>query len=167
VSRRKIADVLPSLVLAAVAAAYVWVSYDYDAPSRGMPWIAGILAIALALLDVASRLQSDAARKLGGLWPGRGAGQSGDTESEAQAPHPPFRETLAFGWIAAFLGLVVVLGFYAAIPLYIFCYMKLYAKKGSLVSAVIAFGVAVFLYLVFDVLMGYEIFRGIIAGDRM
>ena len=110
------------------------------------------MAMTLALIDVASKPRSTTARQ--GLEP-------------AQAAPSALQEVIVFGWIGAFLGLVVILGFYAAILLYVFCYLKIYASKGSVVSAVTAFCLAGFLYLVFEVLMGYEIFGGLIAGNSL
>jgi Tripartite tricarboxylate transporter TctB family len=152
VSRHELTAKLPSLVLALVAAVYVWMSYDYDPASRSLPWIAGVLAIVLASIDAASKRSSDAAAR---------------TQDATRAAHPPRREAVMFGWIGAFLVLVVVLGFYAAIPLYVFCYLRIYARKSAAVSAATAFGVVGFLYAVFGGLMGYEIFGGLIAGDYL
>jgi hypothetical protein len=79
----------------------------------------------------------------------------------------PLAEAIAFAWIGAFLPLVVVLGFYGAIVLYVFCYLRLYARKSGLASAAAAFLVAGFLYVVFDTLMGYEIFGGLLGGAAL
>lgn len=149
---RRITEVLPSLVLAAVAAGYVWASYSYDTASQALPWIAGVMAMTLAVIDVFSKRRRSVERQ---------------REDPIQVPSAPAQEVVVFGWIAGFLGLAVVLGFYASTPLYVFCYLKLYARKSSSVSAMTAFGVLGFLYVVVDVLMGYEIFGGLIAGDSM
>jgi hypothetical protein len=149
---QRITEVLPSLVLAAVAAGYVWASYSYDTASRALPWIAGVMATTLAVIDVVSKRRRDVER---------------EREDPAQVPNAPIQEVVVFGWIGGFLGLAVALGFYASTPLYVFCYLKLYARKSSSVSAMTAFGVLAFLYVVFDVLMGYEMFGGLIAGDSM
>ena len=149
---RRIIEVLPSLVLAAVAAGYVSASYSYDTASRALPWIAGVMATTLAGIDVVSK---------------RPRGVERQREDPVQIPDAPAQEVVVFGWIGGFLGLAVVLGFYASTPLYLFCYLKLYARKSSSVSAMTAFGVLAFLYVVFDVLMGYELFGGLIAGDSM
>jgi Tripartite tricarboxylate transporter TctB family len=143
VSGRRIAEAMPSLVLAVIAAAYVWVSYDYAIGSRRLPWIAGVMAIVFVLLDLVAKRE----------------------RAPTAAAHAPWQEAVMFAWIGGFLPLVVVLGFYAAIPLYVFCYLRLYAGKAAVTSAATAFGVAGFLYVVFEVLMGYEIFGGLIAGD--
>lgn len=152
VSRRRITEALPSLVLVAVAVGYVWASYSYDTASRGLPWIAGVMATALGVVDVASKRQRGVERT---------------RTAPARVPYSPVQEAVVFGWIGGFIGLAVVLGFYASTPLYVFCYLKLYARKSSSASAMTAFGLLGFLYLVFEVLMGYEIFGGLIAGDSM
>lgn len=161
--RARITDVVPSLVIAIVAAVYVWISYDYDLASRSLPWIAGVLAMILALIDVASK--GDRARA--GRLPSLPGDRARDAEERSEVPHSTSREAIAFGWIGAFLPLVVVLGFYASILLYVFCYLRVYARKGALASAATAFGLAGVLYLVFDVFMGYEIFRGMLGGDYL
>lgn len=140
---------LPSLVLAGLAAAYVWLAYDYDFASRAMPWMAGVLALVLALIDGLAR------------------GRRGTTGPAGGRGHGPLDEAAAFGWIGAFLPLVVVLGFYGAIVLYVFCYLRLYARKSGLASAVAAFLVAGSLYVVFDTLMGYRIFGGLLGGEAL
>lgn len=152
VCNRRITEVLPSLVLAAVAAIYVWASYSYDTASRASPWIAGVMATVLAVIDVASKCRRSVERA---------------RKEPADSPHTLAQEVLMFSWIGGFLGLAVVLGFYASAPLYVFCYLRLYARKRSSVAAMTAFGVLGFLYVVFDVLMGYDVFRGLIAGDAM
>jgi hypothetical protein len=83
------------------------------------------------------------------------------------AAHAPLGEAIAFAWIGAFLPLVVVLGFYGAIVLYVFCYLRLYARKSGGASAAAAFLVAGSLYVVFDTLMGYEIFGGLLGGAAL
>jgi hypothetical protein len=149
---RRMTAALPSLILAVLAAGYVWTSYDYDPASRALPWIAGVLAMVLALFDVLATISGP---------------PPGAAKEPAPAPPPARRELVAFAWIGAFLPLVIVLGFYAAIPLYLFCYLRLYARKNALGAALAAFGLAGFLYLVFGVFMGYEIFGGIVAGDYL
>jgi hypothetical protein len=164
VSRSALTSRLPSLALALIAAVYVWMAYDYDLASRSQPWIAGVLALVLALVDVASRGDDAAARALRG--PSGGVGP-GNAVQRSAAPSVSLQEAIAFAWIGAFLPLVVVFGFYASILLYVFCYLRLYARKGALASVATAFVLAGSLYLAFEVFMGYEIFGGLLAGDSL
>lgn len=163
-SRSTLTGRLPSLALALIAAVYVWMAYDYDPASRSLPWIAGVLAMVLALIDIVSRGDGAAARALRGPSGGDGPGNAAQRSA---APSVPLQEAIAFAWIGAFLPLVVVFGFYASILLYVFCYLRLYARKGGLASAATAFLLAGSLYLAFEVFMGYEIFGGLLAGDTL
>ena len=151
-TRSRLLDALPSLVVALLALVYVWASYEYAPGSRHLPWIAGALAATLALVDATARLRKQ---------PASGDGAHGS------APQAPHREAIALAWIGAFVPLVIALGFYGAIPLYVFCYLRLYAGKPGLISAATAFGVSGFLYLLFGVFMGYEIFGGVLAGQAL
>ena len=149
-TRQGLLAALPSLLIAVLAVAYVWISYDYVFGARAMPWIAGILAMILAIFDAVTRRPAAAA--------------SGSAGAQAASIA---QELGMFAWMAGFLVLVVVLGFYAAIPFYLFCYLRLRAGKGGLVAAATGFGLAGFLYVVFELLMGYEIFGGLLAGDYL
>jgi len=150
---------LPSLALAAVAAAFIWVAFRYDPASRALPWIAGGLALALAGIDVA--MQRRHARAL------LAAEHTGTSGAQPLAAHALHEELIAFAWIGAFLPLVVVLGFYSAVLLYVFAYLRLHADKGAAGSAATAVTLTVFLYIVFGRLMGYEIFAGVLGGDSL
>lgn len=163
-SRQRIIDSVPSVLVAFAAAGYVSLSYGYDLASRSLPWIAGVLAVVFALLDLVGQRF--------GAGPMARSSQAAQTDRLGAAdPAPPAaahsvsQEIIAFAWIGAFLPLVMALGFYAAILLYVFCYLRLYGGKGAAASAAVAFGVVGFLFLVFDVLMGYEIFAGLLGGD--
>ena len=150
-NRSRHLDALPSIGIAIVGGVYVWVSYDYAPGSRHLPWIAGVLAVTLALADTAARLRKQ---------PSAGSVESPSSRSVRQ-------EAVALAWIGAFVPLVIVLGFYGAVPLYVFCYLRLYAGKPPLISAATAFGVSGFLYLIFGMFMGYEIFGGVLAGQAL
>ena len=148
-SNQAAVNALPSLFLATVAVLYVWRSYSYDPASQILPWIAGMLAIVLATADVLSK---------------RGALLLG---AVADGPRTLRQQLVTFGWIGLFLPLVVVLGFYAAVLLYVFCYLKLYAAKSSFGAFTAAIGLTGFLYIVFGMFMGYEIFGGLLGGDQL
>jgi hypothetical protein len=82
-------------------------------------------------------------------------------------PNTLLDELSAFAWIGGFLPLVLVLGFYSAVLLYVFCYLRLYAKKSAPSSITAAVVVTCFLYIVFGALMGYDIFGGVLGGDSL
>jgi hypothetical protein len=131
-------------------------SYRYDAASQALPWIAGVLAAALAGID--GIMQRRAQRR------GKGDGSLAMGSVNTPAVRS---ELMAVAWIAAFLPLVFLFGFYAAVLLYVFCYLRLYGGKTGPGAALAAFVVSAFLYIVFGLLMGYEIFGGVLGGDSL
>jgi len=155
-------NVLPSAAIAVVAALFVWAASAYDPASRTLPLIAGLLALVFALADIF--LVRGNVRD--GLAVAR---QPNDPPSGQGLKEPPSvrHELIAFGWIGAFVPLVAVLGFYSAVLLYVFCYLRLYAGKTALGAALMASALSVSLYGLFGVLMGYEIFAGVLGGDTL
>jgi len=63
------------------------------------------------------------------------------------------RSTVAAGWIAGFFAAIVLLGFPVAVPLFVFLYLKLDAKEGWILSALLTAAVWGFFYGLFDQLL--------------
>lgn len=151
---------LPSVVLAVIAVVYVAASYQYDAAAQWLPWIAGSIAVGLAAADV--MLQRRRARLA--------VTASVASTDVAPVPAPASaarKERIAVAWVAAFVPLVVLLGYYAAVLLFVFCYLRLYAEKGALGSIAASIGLTSGLYAVFGVLMGYELYAGVLGGQLL
>ena len=56
-------------------------------------------------------------------------------------------------------------GFYPAIPVYVTAYLALYARKPLLASVATAAALTGLLYVMFELLLGYDVFGGLISGD--
>lgn len=163
----RVMDMLPSLVLLAVAAVYLGTSLSYDADDRALPFGISALAVVLVLLDLLSRGDGRFALMLRRILQGQSQKQPTVPGLEGQAGlrHPLKKELAAFGWILAFLGLAVVLGFYVAIPIYVISYLRIYAGKPLLAAAATGLGLTALLYAMFELLLGYSVFGGLISGD--
>lgn len=165
--KNRFMDVLPSLVLLVVASAYLATSLNYDADDRALPMGISALTVVLVVLDLLSRGEGKVARTLRRVLQGRSQQQPTVPGLEGQAGlrHPLRKELAAFGWIFAFLGLALVFGFYVAIPIYVVSYLRVYAGKPLLWAAAVGLGLTALLYAMFELLLGYSVFGGIIAGD--
>jgi heme/copper-type cytochrome/quinol oxidase subunit 4 len=58
-----------------------------------------------------------------------------------------------FGWMAAFIALVVLAGFPIAVPLFVFLYLKLQGREGWAMSLALTAGVFALFYGLFDALL--------------
>lgn len=163
----KLGALMPSLVLGAIAIVYAWTSFDYSAGSQAIPLSVAGLALLLVLLDALSLGEGALARNLRRVLSGTAQAPVPGLDGLAGVQHPVGKEVAAFAWIIAFTALVIVFGFYIAIPVYVFAYLRFYAGKRAVVSALTAAGLVGFLYAIFELLLGYAIFGGLIAGDFM
>lgn len=140
---------------------FVVTGMQYDPTTRGMPVTVAAVTIALCILDII-------AQEPGRLGAAVRRFFSGSAEMPATDLHPsvtPLRELGAFAWVVAFVAITVFFGFYIAIPIYIFGYLRFYANRGLVISLVAALGVVAFIYVLFQLTLGYELFRGILFGD--
>lgn len=70
------------------------------------------------------------------------------------------RTANAAAWIVGFFAAIVLLGFPVAVPLFVFLYLKLGAKEGWILSALLTAAVWVFFYGLFDQLLHLPLPQG-------
>lgn len=64
-----------------------------------------------------------------------------------------FRAAQFFGWFLLFMGLMALIGLIPTIPVFIFLFMRLFAKESLRMTLLYAAGVTLFVYVVFDQLI--------------
>ncbi len=69
------------------------------------------------------------------------------------------------GWLTAFCILVFLFGFFIAIPITLFLFLTLFGGQSWLKSLAITAACWAFIYVVFNFLFEYELFRGIVFGE--
>ncbi|WP_146588614.1 tripartite tricarboxylate transporter TctB family protein [Puniceibacterium confluentis] len=152
--------IVPTAVLTALALIYMVTGLGYETDTRAVPLVVTGVTLVLLVLDFLSqgngRLAFALRRFFGGaamLRPGQG-GESA----------PVAKEIAAFAWMAAFTALATLFGFYLAIPVYVFAYLRFYAGKPLLPCVAMALGLTASLYITFEYLLGYAIFEGLLFG---
>lgn len=160
-------DFVPTLLLVAIPIGYFWIALGYDAGPRSMPLGVAAATILVILLETATRLEGSVPRWLRRIFQGSGSKQVAvpGLDGQAGVAHPVARELAAFGWILGFTALVLVFGFYPTIPVYVAAYLTLHAGKRPLAALTTAIALTGFLYVMFELLLGYEVFSGLITGD--
>lgn len=165
--RENLSDAILPIVVIVIAVIIFATSYSYDAASATIPRGVAALAIVFSLVELEARRDTAAGRFLRRVFSDDAGSQTPGLEGTAGERHPPLRELAAFGWIFAFLVLVTIFGFYIAIPIYVFSYLRFYGRKSTWISVAVAAGLTGFLFVMFRLLLGYEIFAGLIAGGIM
>jgi hypothetical protein len=154
---------LPSLILLILTLIFVATAFDYSGNSRRVPLAVALVILILLAIDLAS--QND--RGLGQLLRRAFGGAQAVRPGQDGEPGVLAKEVAAILWIAGFTALAVVFGFYIAIPAYAIGYLVVYARRPWLISGLIAIGLTGLLYFLFAILLGYEIFVGLIFGGFM
>ena len=67
-------------------------------------------------------------------------------------------------WLVAYVALLVVFGFYISMFIALLAFFKFAANASWFKSAIIVVAVTATIYLVFNVLMGVELFKGVMFG---
>lgn len=159
----RLKGILPSLVLIALCAIYYATGLGYGTATRKIPLAICAVTLVLLVLDLASQGEGSVARVLRRALGGARATRPGAGGLSTD----PAREVAAFAWIVAFAAVAVVFGFYIAIPVYVIAYLVLHARKPLRIAAPIGLGLTAGLWLLFQGLLGYEIFEGLLFGGYM
>jgi putative tricarboxylic transport membrane protein len=122
-----------------------------DEDSRHVPVLTGFVTIILLIFESLKRF----------IFKGtEGAEESTPTEVEVNVPLT--REVIGLLYIAGLAMAIFFLGFYVAIPLYLFvaiAYLGSQPKKSAITVAVIA---SVVIYIVFELLLETRLYQGLL-----
>lgn len=161
-SRRSQENAL-AVVLLLVFIGFAWISAGYSYRSRLVPLpvaIASILLISLQMLiqnlrpdrelnvDAAEILASEGSRLTSGMADAVDAGGGGGSE------------VVGILLVAAFLGLILLVGILVGIFLYVFGYFYLAGKEKLWVALAYALGTEISVYLLFVVLLRVDMYEG-------
>jgi len=147
--------VLFSCFLAAVGASAIAYAHNWPFKAALFPLMTGIpllvLALAQVLLDLRGRPETREA-------PVMDLQQTSDVPAELAR-----RRTIAiFVWMAAFILLVLLIGFTLAVPLFAFFYLLFQSSAGFGTSVAIAAGAWTFFYVLFERVLQLQFEAGLV-----
>jgi hypothetical protein len=131
----------------------VIVSMGYSKKARRLPLVVGIPGVMLAAVEVAkgTRLKRRAPEPK----------ESTVVEQEAGAVERQRGPLMAIGWVVLLVGMIWVFGFFIAIPVHTFLFMRTRKESWGLTLFIAAIGFAV-LYFLFDMTLNLELYPGLI-----
>lgn len=157
---RKIRSVWPPLVLLGAAVGYAIWAQDYGSVPRLMPTLVGGATAILAVLDLLSRLdnQLGAALRL----------TLGADFRNREMTHDPklSHEAAMIGWMAGCIMAMLIIGILPAVPIFIALYMRYWGEQPWLQSAISALIVLAFVVAVFELLLDYQLYRGVLFDPK-
>ncbi len=141
---------IPAIVLLALSAVLLWLSQDFGRSSGLFPRFIGSLFVALSLMEVIVQIARSVKQ------PDR---------SFAVDPDLIKRPIMGLSWIVGFIVAVYLIGFVVAVPLFIFAFLRFSGRHSWALSTSISAGSLLFIYLIFILLLNYDLFPGILMPD--
>jgi len=149
---------VPPLLMLAFALIFLVWSASYGERERQVPMLIGWSMLILCTLDVIVATETRIGNWVKAFFSGTIVG-----ESAADAVAQPLVKTLvAMAWPIAFVGLVAVFGFVAVIPFYVFLFVVFQGRKSVRLGLIAAACSTAFIYVVFELLLRYEVYRGLL-----
>ena len=153
---RAVVSAWPPLFVLAVALALLWWAQSYSPVARSFPSaVAAILAV-LAVFDLWSRLPLPGRALVEGFW--------GTSFARREMMHDPALrdEGVMAAWVLAAFAGMALLGTLVALP--VFCLVYAWRRGGRPLrqAAIVALALLVFEYVVFEWLLDYTLYRGLL-----
>ena len=152
--------VAPVLVLV-FTVGFLLLAYTYEGRTRQVPVLVGWILLVLCVLDVIAASATRAGGAVKAFFTGALVGD-GNVEMMG---YPIGKVILAMLWPATFVALIVVIGFIAAIPIYVFLFVAIQGRSGirrAVLTSIITTGC---IYVLFEQLLNYEIYQGILFAN--
>jgi hypothetical protein len=150
-------DLLTAIaVLAVFVGLLVWSEHIPHPQGREFPILVSGAAVVLCLLDVLAHTDTVIGRSVALILSGEAHRASVGSE------HPLRSEAVAIAWIAGGTALMVLAGFLVAIPVYVFGYMVLYARRTVRDGALAALATTLCIWGGFELLLDYELYPGML-----
>lgn len=147
------------LFILAVVILFIVTSYQYKLTDRMFPLMVGYVAIPLLLLDILTLTNTKIGEKLSVMMAAKTPTQVDEDADKTERPVKT--ELMVFLWMALLVLGVYLAGFLPVIPVFVFCWMKFRGGYSIRMSGYLAIGTIVFIYVLFAVILQYELYPGI------
>lgn len=147
------------LVILAFVILFIGTSYQYKLTDRMFPLLVGYVALPLLIMDLLSLTDSKIGEKLSIFFSAKTQKQV-DKEAD-KTDRTITKELLIFLWIGALVLGVYLIGFLPCTPVFVYCWMKYRGGYSARKSAYLAIGTIAFVYLLFEIILQYELYPGV------
>ncbi len=147
------------LVILAFVVLFIVTSYQYKLTDRMFPLMVGYVAVPLLLMDLIALTDSKIGRKISVFF-------SAKTPEEVDKDADKTKRTMAeelkiFMWMGTLVLGIYLIGFLPCTPIFVYCWMKFRGGYSVRQSAYLAIATITFVYVLFEILLQYELYPGI------
>jgi hypothetical protein len=180
----RLSSLAMTLVMLTIFAVFVFIASGYPANARFMPFVVGLPAIGLCLLQLALELRE---RRRVALADHRSpferaqdtvsriAGRQVDFEVAHEQPAvietdvPPESETVRrefvlWGYFLGFIAGILLFGFWAAIPVFLVSFLRFQARASWRTSLVLGLAASIAFYFIFEKGLRVSVHPGFVTG---
>jgi uncharacterized membrane protein (DUF485 family) len=152
---------VPPLIALAFSIIFLTWSYGYEDTAQQVPVIVGWSLIVLCLLDVVASTGTKIGELVKVFFTGTIVGEgSADLNNRSLT-----KVFAAMAWPVGFVAVVYFLGFIKVIPFYVFLFVVIQGKKSVKTGAIAAVIATAFTWIVFELLMNYEVYQGALFAE--
>ena len=149
-----------ALGLFALTVFFIYLSYGYTPKVRLFPLMVGYTGLILCTLDLISLTGTGFGRIIDTVFSGKAVKETGKAPKFAPKLS---RQLIAMAWMVGLTIGIYIVGFMVMVPVYVFSSMLFQGKKSVKKCAYGAVGTTVFVWVMFELLLKYELYRGIFA----
>lgn len=147
------------IVLGFFVVMFAWSEQIGDIRGREFPLLVSGAGIVLAVLDVIAHTDTGVGRRIGLILSGSAhMADNGLTVGIG-------RELTVMLWIVVATALMVLFGLVAGIPLFVFGYSSLYARRTLRQSAIAAIATVFAIWIGFELLLNYQLYPGLLFAN--
>jgi len=163
VHKIKIGKLVFTTFLLLLTSSFIIASFSYEPRSRMVPLLIGIITFIIGLIALVNEVRPI---QFLSRFDVSIIDLSGKIDSKAEAEDTIDQKLfISIGWITAFLTVTFLGGFHFGIISFMIAYLKIRGKVGWLKSIWVSIAVWGLVYLMFEVAMGFSLFRGIFFGE--
>jgi hypothetical protein len=146
--KKRLNTILPSVLIILFVIGYLITAYlTLDVTSRRVPVLTGFVTLVLLAIDVLRDVSTGAARSV--------SGKAGIQVSRG-------REITAILFVAGGVAGIYLIGFLAAIPLYLIISISYLGAQPLRVAVIVALIASLSIYMIFELALAYRLFPGIL-----
>ncbi len=147
-----------ALGLFALTVVFIYLSYAYPPEVRLFPLMVGYTGLILCTLDLIGLTDTALGRIIDTVFSGKAVEETGKAPKFAPKLS---RQLIAMAWMVGLTIGIYLIGFMAMVPVYVFSSMLFQGKKSVKQCAYGAVGATVFIWVLFEFLLKYDLYRGV------
>ena len=157
---RAVRSIYPPLVLIAAAIVMIVWSQRYTETASLVPLLVAYSLLILSVIDLVCRFDRPFIGPLRDFW-------GADFQNREMKHDPsPAAEVSQVLWIVGCVAGMMLIGILPTIPIFILSYIIINGRRPWLESLIVTAVIFAFVYIVFEMLLNYQLYRGVLFDER-